>query len=63
MPAPQSDVSSREVVIECRVTGRLVRTGLHVTDRADIPDRNELTACEACGQNHRWSRFEATLID
>jgi hypothetical protein len=61
MPAPPSDALLRPVLIECRRTGRLVRAGLDVADPREIPARNVLKACEACGENHTWQAFEATV--
>jgi hypothetical protein len=50
------------VLIACPVTGDLVPSGLKVSSIDELDDRPQsLTECLACGVNHVWEKWEATI--
>ena len=50
------------VLVLCPVSGDLVPSGLKISSLDELDDNPQfLIACLACGANHVWQKWEATL--
>lgn len=51
-----------QVLIACPTTGDLVPSGLKVASVDELDDNPQfLVGCLACGANHVWAKWEATV--
>jgi len=55
----------KTIMIKCSVTGRWVSTGIDIDPKtySSIPEALAKTQCQACGQDHWWSKKDALICE